>query len=92
MIRNCDTCKINNIDDWELIMNRRLSTTIPDIRRNIILTKEEHNKYTKEKEYLEPGQEVFIRDLDKTGEIEKREMNERSYGISILIRILINNL
>ena len=82
-------------------MNRRLNTTITDIRRYIILTKEEHkhfwtkciikkeiekgyknNKYTKEIEYLEPGHEVFIRDLDNTGEIEKREMNERSYGIS----------
>ena len=91
------------ISPAELLMNRKICTTLPDLNRNIMMNQEDHdrfvedvktkkkkekqyhdNKYTLNKRNLEEDEEVYIRDMGRTGVIRSRETGniyDRSYTI-----------
>ena len=87
----------------ELLMDRKLVTTLPDLTRSSMLTQRDQdmfiedvrrnkikekeysdNKYTLKKRVLEENEEVFIRDLQRTGVIRCREngINQEDEDIS----------
>ena len=96
----------------ELLMNRKLSTTLPDFQQDQMLTKEKHefyrkqmekrkidvkiyhnNKFSKQKNFIDEGDNVYIKDLDRMGTLLKKSNdNDRTYLVETDRSIVRRNI
>ena len=87
------------ISPGELLMKRKLSTTLSDFQQDQMLTKEKHEfyrkqmekrkidekiyhkyKFLKQKKFIDEGDNVYIKDLDRMGNLLKKyNENDRTY-------------
>ena len=100
------------ISPGELLMNRKLSTTLPDFQQYQILTKEKHelyrkqmekrkidekiyhnNKFSKQKKFIDEGDNVYIKDLDRMSTLLKiSNDNDRTYIVETDRSIVRRNI